>query len=820
MKEKIFFFLIFCLILPYISPHKANNEEFDEILDSFIQTLLEYFSEIEPTLNISSQCNSIIHDKYINEEKNKYYLTKLLLDSSKNRNDVTSFSECMRKTHYYKNVTKKDLTYLMVFIDKRDVFNQTMIDGSGLSMYFFGVCFANDCTQDDYKDLVNKTILFMNNTMQISYNNMTVFLLDDYSGNWNLKVKHIAYMIPFFLIIIQLIMVIWNSIPMYISKLLFCCMNRKRNKGLLLYERSVADNIVMTTFDASNNAITGSRKQFPTLVKSAFDISKNGEELFNYSKMSKDINNDQGLTYIKGIRGISMLFLIFGFIFFDLFNSPVSLKSKDVMHQNFSSVFFTIFFFGMKFSPKILLSCSGYILFYKLVCYLDDRVEDEKQKNEDKNQNDQKEVDDSQIESRSGSDFDSSIMSSTSTPIIVQYTKWKFVCIFICYQLHKYILFIGLVIFLTYSLYYVALIIKDASPMWIFFHDVILAQTKTLDMILSFFLIHGYFFPESHQDSLINHFWLVINEMTFFLLSTFIIFIAYKYHYRVDRFVIFTLGLLFLFRNIYYYINQSTLLSTDYYSYIYFGKFMISPLYTFFYYLIGVYFSMLNYTLQKGFNYEEAEKQDKTYLFVSIKLINKLRNKSKICLYSIGFICLLVILVISFSQYLLFLILNSFYTDPLPIFFKNPIIGAFMIYDSDILVVLFHLCGFIFYLKGDNIISKFLSSSFWSILNKLYFCYILVINPVILYVLYQSETRINFDMSNCFFYGLICGLLMFFVCTVTYIVFEMPYKRLIHLIFSHIKKRPSSNLESLFSTIKQGTSIDDSKIIDLGIKDD
>lgn len=812
MKEKICFFLIFCLILPNISPQKTN----DEVLDSLMTTLLEYFAEIEPNLNISTKCSSIIRDKYINEENKKYYLTKLLFDSSKNRNDVTSFSECMRKTHGYKNITKKDLTYLMVFIDRRNVFKQTIIDGTGLSMYFFGVCFANDCTQDDYKDLVYKTILFLNDKMQISYNNITVFLLDDYSGKWSLKAKHIVYMIPFFLIIIQFIIVIWNSIPMYISKMFFCCNKRKRKKTIL-YERSVSDNTVITSLNACNN--TSNRNQYPTLVKSAFDINKNGEELFNYSKMSKDINKDQGLTYIKGIRGICMILSLFGFIFFDLFNSPVSLKSKDIIHQNFSSVFFTIFFFGMKFSPKILLSCSGYILFYKLICFLDDKVEDEKEKKENDTQKDPIGPDDSQIESRASSYFDSSIMSPPPSTTIVQYTKWNFFFVFIFYQLHKYILFIGLVIFLKYSLYYVSLIIKEASPMWIFFHDVILARTKTLDMILSFFFIHGYFFPESHQDSLINHFWLVINEMIFFLISTFVIFIAYKYHYRVDRFFVFTLGVLFLFRNIYYYVHQSSLLSTDYYSYIYFGKFMISPLYNLFYYLIGMYFSMLNYSLQKGLNYEEAEKQDKTYLFVSIKLIKKFRNKSKLCLYSIGFVCLLGILIISLSQFILFLILNSVFTDdPLPIFFKNPVIGAFMIYDSDIIIVLLHLCGFIFYLKGDNVINKFLSSSFWSILNKLYFCYILVINPVILYVLYQSETRIKFDMSNCFFYGLICGLLLFFVCTITYIVFEMPYKRLIHLIFNYIKKRPSYRLDSICSIIKDEK--DGTKIFDLGIKDE
>ena len=72
------------------------------------------------------------------------------------------------------------------------------------------------------------------------------------------------------------------------------------------------------------------KKHFTNYIKQAFNLNKNGEELFNYSKISKTINNDLGLTYIKGIKGIAMIFLLFGFFFIQLFNSPICLNPPNI----------------------------------------------------------------------------------------------------------------------------------------------------------------------------------------------------------------------------------------------------------------------------------------------------------------------------------------------------------------------------------------------------------------------------------------------------------------------------------------------------------
>ena len=102
---------------------------------------------------------------------------------------------------------------------------------------------------------------------------------------------------------------------------------------------------------------------------------------------------------------------------------------------------------------------------------------------------------------------------------------------------------------------------------------------------------------------------------------------------------------------------------------------------------------------------------------------------------------------------------------------------------------------FILYFKGQNFINDFFCHVFWAMLNKSYFSYILVANPMILFIFYQSETKILLNLYNLLLYSLISGNLIFLSATFSYLIFELPYKRLIHLILSDNKKELEDNDE-------------------------
>jgi hypothetical protein len=111
---------------------------------------------------------------------------------------------------------------------------------------------------------------------------------------------------------------------------------------------------------------------------------------------------------------------------------------------------------------------------------------------------------------------------------------------------------------------------------------------------------------------------------------------------------------------------------------------------------------------------------------------------------------------------------------------KSDYTGSFFI-DTDIVILLVNLMSLFFYLKGENIVYDFLKISFWRNFNKLYFSFILLANPLILYVFYITESRIIFNIQNCFLYSFACGILLFSLDILVYAIFELPFKKTIRL---------------------------------------
>ena len=333
--------------------------------------------------------------------------------------------------------------------------------------------------------------------------------------------------------------------------------------------------------------------------------------------------------------------------------------------------------------------------------------------------------------------------------------------------------------------------------MWnLFKKKMINSSLKVLSLLPSLFCFQGYFLNNLEKDCILNYFYLVYQEVIYFILSTFIIFLGYKYHLRIDRFIIITIFLLWIIRTIYYNLHDD-LDVKEYFSFYGYALFYNSVFYNYIYYALGIYFGSINYVIQKRYTYFECYKQQKSYLLGFTRLLKIIKKKSKLLFYTLGIVFLILIILFSFIQPLLIKYveeINDFKEDDVNNFNKNNTIPAIltaynddslvnlvMFLDTDIVVILANLMALFFYLKGESYVYNFLNLNFWGIFNKIYFSFIILINPVILYILYITETRINFNMQNCYLYSFASGILLFTLTIFVYAILELPYKKAIRL---------------------------------------
>ena len=228
---------------------------------------------------------------------------------------------------------------------------------------------------------------------------------------------------------------------------------------------------------------------------------------------------------------------------------------------------------------------------------------------------------------------------------------------------------------------------------------------------------------------------------------------------------------------------------------------------------------MFNYIIQKRYLYMECIKNKKSYLINCVKIIEIIKKRKKYP-YFLGIIFILILFLNTFSQQILLYIFgltNNSMKESMISYNKSIYVELFMIVDTDIVILGINIISLILYLKGNNIINNFINHNFWSILSKFYFSYILLINPIILYVVYMSESKIKFDINNCFLYTFICGILVLAITCFIFIVFELPYKKPIRYLFKLSKKvindERFNNIENTFNYNQienQGELIEDS----------
>ena len=820
------------IILKYILEVDLTDYNFTYILDK------EFIKEFEKQFSISSEENL---------ELFKFYLQKLLIDSSKNKNDVSSYRECSEK--YYNHLKYKNkAVFFLVRTNKmkkriedyrncmEENKNSTYCDKHYIrfpsfeiinSSYSYGLCLPNININNliyNYKILILK-VVNLNKILESSalflkecqFQELNIIKMKNLENNNEIYLSMNKYDLfsftPLYIIIFIFLFMCFNKLPQCLFK--SCFKIRKVNdKNFTLNKKPIFD-----------------KKQFNNFSKK-FSLKSNWEELFNYKNKTEKINNESGLSYIKGIRGLSMIFSSFGFLFLILINSPISIYTKYDYSNLFKSILYSIFFGGLRYAPRLLLSCSGFILFYKFICYLDEKYDEQLEKkmkeyNANNNLKTKTELslsnfhevltDNSFDDSKNKIDYEKLLIRQRNVNDI----KFSFLIQFYFYQIHKYILYILVLSFCLFSLpilykiesiFYYYMNIKGIilSPTWQLFIDDYINPvlnksdsdvssyfipdphnnnqnnvTSYLNLVLGYTSTYSFHYQDFGSENLLYFFWLFYNEVIFFLISTFFLFIGYKYKIGIDKFfkmiiIITILGKIIII--IFFHENFGNA-SLFYYSFS-FGSFFVNPLYNYIYYSIGIYFGSINYIIQKRINYDSIELQEKPFLTSFIPVVNWYEEKG-ICMKIFNSIIVLLIISINFLYYIYSIFKDGKDFEDMVFSEFNDI---FLSFDIEIIIFLTHLSCCLFYVDSNNFINQFLSNPFWSILNKLYTSFLLLLNPTILFILFQCGMRIKLNIYNCILYALISDFIAFIVFLLSYIFFELPSKRITKLIFKKSKK--------------------------------
>ena len=105
-----------------------------------------------------------------------------------------------------------------------------------------------------------------------------------------------------------------------------------------------------------------------------------------------------------------------------------------------------------------------------------------------------------------------------------------------------------------------------------------------------------------NRQNIIQYFYVPLNEIFFFIFGTILISLGYKFKIKIDFIIIFIffflyLGRFFMFT---FELMQKELYPTLYFYLFGYGARMINPFYNLPDFLIGMYFGIINYNIQRG----------------------------------------------------------------------------------------------------------------------------------------------------------------------------------------------------------------------------
>ena len=872
-------------ILDYFINNKEQAKILISLLNIFFRELLDIYAmqhQEELEKYISLDCREFLNYTLLgyvdgnntnnfsnwNYDKNisSYYLYKFIVDTTKDKNQLLTYENCLDAPPNFQGIQKSDLqykynnnfpTFIISVIDFSDRHN-LIINSTFFENYYFivGSCLPQGkkntsgfyCQKSDYEYMTNR---FMKIFLDVEGMKITPIEINRENDTVDLTLKVIFPLIIFFIpLFIYFFLIFYRNIVLKKRKNVIIINNNNKNHENEEGEDEENDRISKEDNEQLNKISQRNVKIVPKwykLLYEFFNFKENFKELFNFESQKTSINDTRGLNNIQGILGISIVLTILGQLYFIFFNLPMKTFGNYDFYDFISKPVYVFSLIGLRYSPRVIFSCSGYTLVYKFLSFIE------------------------------------------------QGNSYYFLKFF-SYQFYKYVILIIFILNLRYSLYFLISCMFDVRPMWkVLYEQELKMPEKFGDFILG--LINLSFIDKDEgvfNHNIFNYFWMQFNEMNFFTTGIIILSIGYKKKYRIDYLIIVLIILMFFGKIIFFYCHNKydkRLYTTLYYYLFDYGYYMLNPFFNFNYFLIGMYFGLINYSLQNDIkifqqdkakevnelkriiNDSEIESSGKSSIFsnsISIETQSKDENKdnyniidnddfdekkenqineiknlkcslnsngnndninSKIytkeiesmpflkstisiiewhrkkntgyCLNILIVSLFIMVLVFSFT-YFGFIIYYEKKIDnkstnakdygesdklyqklSLHNVIANDYLNFLYLIDIDFVIFFIQWGFFILLMKGQFFINNFFSHYYWSVFTKSYFSFLMVCNTIILFVFYESETVVKLNLLNILLYFCINSVFIFLFTIVMYIYLELPMKK----IFKYIVKK-------------------------------
>ena len=578
----------------------VSEKEFREYLtNNAVPAIKNYYNELRGPVkeNITKSCTNLFDDTFFNNNTDitnykNFYLIKFLIQSTENKNDIITYENCLHNKNF-KEIENFNYTVKPVFVIGmvNDIGIKQKIKSSIYIQkfdYVLGFCFpygvykaknedGSDnymCGSEDYNNIIKIILEIGFNMETATINSFNIYDYDLKPGDY-------------FFCFISVLLAIYPFLINGFLKIYKMIKSNKVEKSEIINNLTKEEKTDKKK-EKSKNKLNEKKKKLLIFIEPKwykhlneyFGIIHNGKELFNFDISETKYNNLNGITYIKGLQGISMILYIFGHTFLILFNIPTKQFMRYEFYQLLKNPLYILPFIGLRYSPHILFSCSGVTLAYKFLCFKD------------------------------------------------KYYGYHFLK-FLILQSYKFILLISAILFTRFSIYYIDLIIwRHKRPIMELYKYFM--EEKTDYFLVNFFEYFTNFLGEHDLKisiDIFQYFYVPLNEIIFFILGTILISLGTKFKLRID-YIIIVLFFLILGAKIFVFYWDDNFYSTLYfYSYDY-GALIINPIFNLQFFLIGMFFGFINYSIQKGI---EVYKSEKTDSYSILNFFEKKNTNDEIC---------------------------------------------------------------------------------------------------------------------------------------------------------------------------------------------
>ena len=324
--------------------------------------------------------NGIADDTFDSDELTLFYIKKIIIETTKNKNDFLTYENCLSSKYNFNYSKENKIKPIFVIGITDDIYNKSKLKNSILHekyKYLQSLCLPYGIDNETKKDLCtiedynNITKIFSELAYNMNTSSVDTLILNDE----NIQIKSLDY---FYLSLSFIIMVFPLLIKFFLAIYKIIIQKRQDNNGEIINKLIINEKGNKSNLTKENEIISGKNEnmhfKFPKwyqILNDYFDIMKNCGELFNFSKNESNFNNFNGITYIKGILGISMILNLFGKTFFILSNLPHKVLATYKFYKAVVNPIYIIIFFGFRYAPRLIFSCSGYTLMYKFLSFIE-----------------------------------------------------------------------------------------------------------------------------------------------------------------------------------------------------------------------------------------------------------------------------------------------------------------------------------------------------------------------------------------------------------------------------------------------------------------